>query len=230
MLDAEGRKTNAAYEAGIAAPEAHGAMTIDDRVGHVFERVDGVLMLDAIRRRPLRYRHWGDMLARVHASVHGGRTAHLPAIKDKLAGQIDRAEGLEDGLRRIARDRLLARPEADHILHGDFHPGNIVLTDGGPVVIDWLDASRGDPAADVARTSWLMSANAIEPGTPNRRLLTVLLAAFRGRYLRRYLRSTGVDREVVREWRLPVLAARLSEGVDHEAAALVGEVRRLARA
>jgi aminoglycoside phosphotransferase (APT) family kinase protein len=30
-------------------------------------------------------------------------------------------------------------------LHGDFHPGNVVLTQRGPVVIDWRNTTEGPP-------------------------------------------------------------------------------------
>jgi aminoglycoside phosphotransferase (APT) family kinase protein len=44
----------------------------------------------------------------------------------------------------------------DVLVHGDFHPGNVVRTAGGPVVFDWSDAAVGHPFVDVATwTSWL---------------------------------------------------------------------------
>jgi Ser/Thr protein kinase RdoA (MazF antagonist) len=36
------------------------------------------------------------------------------------------------------------------ILHLNLHPGNVMLTADGPVVIDWTNASAGPPGADVA--------------------------------------------------------------------------------
>ena len=43
------------------------------------------------------------------------------------------------------------------MLHGDLHPGNILLTDGGSLagVIDFGDVGAGDPAVDLA-VGWLM--------------------------------------------------------------------------
>lgn len=38
------------------------------------------------------------------------------------------------------------------MLHLDLHPGNVILTVAGPVVIDWTDVLRGDPALDLAQT------------------------------------------------------------------------------
>ncbi|MCI0543023.1 MAG: phosphotransferase [Actinobacteria bacterium] len=42
------------------------------------------------------------------------------------------------------------------LVHLDLHPGNVVLTDEGPVVIDWTDAGRGPIGADPALV-WLLT-------------------------------------------------------------------------
>lgn len=41
---------------------------------------------------------------------------------------------------------------ADRVLHLDLHPENIMLTEAGPVVIDWNNAAAGDPDVDRAVT------------------------------------------------------------------------------
>jgi len=41
------------------------------------------------------------------------------------------------------------------LLHGDLHPGNVVLSAAGPVLIDWTNAGTGRSAHDTA-TTWLV--------------------------------------------------------------------------
>ncbi len=43
----------------------------------------------------------------------------------------------------------LPRPfgAAERIVHLDLHPGNVMLTAGGPVVIDWTNVAAGPPGA-----------------------------------------------------------------------------------
>jgi hypothetical protein len=42
------------------------------------------------------------------------------------------------------------------LVHGDFHPENVLLTDDGPVIIDWSDAAVAHPLVDVMTWSgWL---------------------------------------------------------------------------
>lgn len=58
--------------------------------------------------------------------------------------------------------RLSPRPE-DRILHLDLHPGNVMLTSRGPVVIDWSDTAEGVPALDRAMTALLLARTAVDP-------------------------------------------------------------------
>jgi len=48
------------------------------------------------------------------------------------------------------------------LLHGDLHPGNVVMGAGGPVLIDWTNHMTGLRALDVAMT-WLVL-YCFEPG------------------------------------------------------------------
>lgn len=48
------------------------------------------------------------------------------------------------------------------ILHGDFHPDNVMLTPRGPVVIDWRNTTEGLPELDVALTAVIMAQVAVD--------------------------------------------------------------------
>lgn len=52
--------------------------------------------------------------------------------------------------------------EPEHaILHLDLHPDNVILTDGGPVVIDWRNTTEGPPALDAAMTAVILAQAAV---------------------------------------------------------------------
>ncbi|MEU9617793.1 MULTISPECIES: phosphotransferase [unclassified Streptomyces] len=61
--------------------------------------------------------------------------------------------------------RLSPRPE-DRILHLDLHPDNVMLTPGGPVVIDWSNTGEGAPAVDRAMSSLILAQVAVDPRSP----------------------------------------------------------------
>ena len=70
----------------------------------------------------------------------------------------------------------------DRLLHLDLHPLNVLLsTTRGPVVIDWPNARRGDPMADVALTFALLSCGRI----PLPRPIAAVLGAVRAPVVRR---------------------------------------------
>jgi aminoglycoside phosphotransferase (APT) family kinase protein len=104
------------------------------------------------------------------------------------------------------------------LCHGDFHPDNIILQRGKPYVLDWMTATRGNPLADAARTSVLLKWARPGPGTPA--LFKILLSGIRNRffehYIRHYVELTGVRREDIERWELPVMAARLMEWIPKE--------------
>lgn len=52
-----------------------------------------------------------------------------------------------------ACDRLASLGPGPTILHGDFHPWNVLSTDDRFVVLDWSDAALGHPLTDLA--TWL---------------------------------------------------------------------------
>ncbi|ROQ80966.1 phosphotransferase [Streptomyces sp. NBC_01260] len=61
--------------------------------------------------------------------------------------------------------RLSAHPE-DRILHLDLHPGNVMLTADGPMVIDWSNTEEGPPALDRAMTALILAQVAVDPHIP----------------------------------------------------------------
>ncbi|WCN05165.1 phosphotransferase [Streptomyces sp. M92] len=93
----------------------------------VLERLAGPTMLDVLVRCPWRVGSLGRELGRLHDRLHA-----VPAPE-----WLPKRFGTADG---------------DRVLHLDLHPGNVIVTRRGPVVIDWRNAGAGDPAADVAMT------------------------------------------------------------------------------
>jgi aminoglycoside phosphotransferase (APT) family kinase protein len=63
----------------------------------------------------------------------------------------------------------------------DLHPLNVIMSPRGPIVIDWPNARRGDPMADVALTYALIRCGRI----PLARPVAAVLDALRAPVLRR---------------------------------------------
>jgi aminoglycoside phosphotransferase (APT) family kinase protein len=132
--------------------------------GLVLERVEGATLLDDLRARPWRLRRHARTLADLHRALHriqppaGARPTYGPAA------------------------------EGDVTVHGDLHPGNVLLSPRGPVVIDWANAGRGPAGADVA-DAWLVLAAARPPAAGP--AADALVRLLRARFLAEFLAAAG---------------------------------------
>jgi thiamine kinase len=209
------------------APRFFGTTRVDERLGLVYQRVDGATMLDRLQVRPWAYPRLADGLALLHAEIHAANGSGLPEHRAYLRHMIARAEPVA-GSEAVtdARQRLESLPDGDRLLHGDMHPGNVIQGAPGAVVIDWMTARAGPPEADVARTLHLLVGSAIPAtiGGVQRWLIGSLRQAFARRYLRTYRRLRPLDNDVLRAWRLPILVARVGEEIVEELAALVAAI------
>lgn len=205
----EAANTRIATEAGLPVPAVHDVTTVEGQSAIIYDRVDGSSMLSELLSSPWTLRRNAHRLAALHATIHSVRPTGGRSLRERWRQNLDDAPGLTPRTRRKLRSRLDALPEGSALCHGDFHPDNVLLTDDGPVVIDWLDAGTGHPAADVARTSLILRF----AGCPRSRVLAVLLRFVRRLYLRHYCGRRDVSRSQIRQWELPIAAARLTENV-----------------
>lgn len=191
---------------GLPAPAVRAVGQIDGRWGIAMTRAEGPSLADTIRRRSDEGTAGLERMARLQIAIHSHPGTHLGSLKARLAANIGRAALPDETLRRRLLDGLAALPEGDRLCHGDFHPWNILGPSGREMVVDWLDACAGDPAADVCRSYVL-----IRPVAPD------LAAA----YVDAYAAAAGESPDRIFAWLPFVAAARLAEGVPDEAEGLL---------
>ena len=124
----------------------------------VMDLLDGPTMMDWAGRPPFPLRRSGHLLAELHERLH-----RIPAP----AGA------------------PVAPMAGDRLVHRDLHPMNVMMTSAGPMVIDWANASAGDPSFDVADT-WVLFVCGSPPAAGVDRFIVpigkrILLRAFLGR-------------------------------------------------
>jgi uncharacterized protein (TIGR02172 family) len=223
----EAAQARVAHAAGLKTPAVIELVTVEDRYGIVYERVDGPTMMQTLMRNPAQFQPMAALLAELQATMHTQQVSGLARQRQRLQQQIQRAELLTSELKTGVLAFLEGLPDDQVLCHGDFHPENILMTAEGPVIIDWVDASQGNPLADVARTSLLFRLGELPPHLSEaaRQEITKGRQLLHETYLERYLQLRQVSLEALKQWEVPVAAARLSEGISSENEALLAIVR-----
>lgn len=109
---------------GYPVPKVHSV----DGADIVMDRVEGSTMIESLEAAPWKVLHYARVLARLQR-----RLAQIASPSWLLADTAD--------------------PEHHHsVLHLDMHPMNVIMSPGGPVVIDWTNAAGGPPGFDAAIT------------------------------------------------------------------------------
>ena len=210
LYKAMASKSSAFREAAILAvvepfalptPKVSEVGQYGDRWGFVMTRAHGPSFADAITADPALIPDYLQEMVRLHRQVHDQPGTTLPGLKARLTSNIRQTTRLG----AVYQERLLggleAMPDGKELCHGDFHPWNFIGSPGQAVVVDWLDACRGNPAADVCRTYVLMC-----------RAVPEIAAA----YVETYARASGCRTGDIFAWLPFVAAARLAEGVPSE--------------
>ena len=134
-----------------------------------------------------------DKMVEVHTSIHKCRCPKLPIQKQKLTEYIQTSDLSED-MKIDLMDMLNASPQHKKLVHGDFTPHNVIVSDKGDYITDWNHGAQGSASADVARTYIWMQMNMPE---------------FAETYLKKFCDATNTASRYVHNWIPIVAAARL---------------------
>jgi aminoglycoside phosphotransferase (APT) family kinase protein len=121
-----------AASAGVPVPRVHKVAGRD----MVMDRVDGPTMLDDLVAHP------------EHLDRHAATLADLHRQLDAVVIQDPKAK---------PEDPPTESATPVGLIHGDLHPANVLLTDTGPVLIDWTNHQFGPRGIDLADT-WIVLA------------------------------------------------------------------------
>ena len=199
----EAQVTRVARESGIPAPDIFEVVTVNERAGIVMERIDGETMIQWGTSLPWRVYTGAKLMARLHADMHSRRGVDIPPPQEEMLDRIQTASGVEESVKRQAIERLATLPDGDSFCHGDFHPGNILMARGNPVIIDWESGTSAHPASDVAKTVVLLQSGVpLERGI-RRVIIEMVRKYFLSMYLKEYFKLTGMTWEDVSPWLLP---------------------------
>ena len=205
----EAEYSAAVHGVGAPVPEFLGFDEHDGRVISIYRRAFGERMWETVLDHP------------DQAEEHGRRLVELQELFASLVPPIvlpNQLDRIRSKIRIAARyadpqleTTLTTVPSVDRVVlcHGDLHPSNVILCAAGPMVVDWFDASRGDPVGDVARTMTLLADDPAPQHLAGAR--ADILTRLRSAYLESAADAFGFDGDLFERWRTVVVVARVAE-------------------
>lgn len=197
----EAKKQKYARSCGIPVPRIIDVLTHEGKPALVMEYIKGRSIGERFTESPDHAERYLKRSVEVQVTMHSFPGDGLESMTEKLANQIASAPMIESVQKQKLIDLLKGFQYNPKICHGDFHLYNLIQSESDITIIDWVDASSGDPRADVYRTYLLYLQHSQE------------LADL---YLRLYCEKSGLEKEEILQWAPIIAGARLSEHVATE--------------
>lgn len=223
--DYEARIAGTVYEAGVPCPAVGKIVEVNGRRGLIYEHIEGISMLADMNAHPWTMWKHARTLADLHVKINQRPIQGLPSYKDRLRYDIRKVQLLGEELQQKVMSMLNGLPDGNNLCHGDYHPGNVLITKNGPIVIDWMTACSGSPWADVARSSMILSIGAKAARAQLHPVVLMAIRMFHQRYLDRYRSQVADPGDEVNRWRTVIAAARLNEDIAPEREVLLNMVK-----
>ena len=185
------------HDAGLPVPAVYGIRKISE--------TETALEMEYIAGEPLVAMYEGkgeEMLTeamramvKLQCQMFAIDASGLPDLTDFYIREITTTPYLTKQIKKtlLALMKSLDRGKTN-LCHGDIHPHNIMYNGGKYWIIDWEDASKGDPAADACMSYFYSVRRSAKDKKDSAE-----------QYLRLFCEESGIPREAVLAW-LPVIA------------------------
>lgn len=199
-VEREARHQSFAAQAGLPVPRVFGVQKLNNTLTALeMDYISGTPLMreemdEDARRAAVR------TLVKLQCAVHAISAEGLPNQAEKLSRKIAHSAFVS----RSIKDDLLSQlrdfdVSMNRLCHGDFHPLNVLFDGHTHWIIDWVDATSGNPLADACRTYLILRQN---------------MARWSGVYLDLFCGEAGAARADVLAWLPIIAAARTAENVD----------------
>ena len=138
---------------GVPSAETGEMIRCGNRYGILFEKIDGVTLGHAIAAEPERLPGFAEQYAALVKKLHRIRTGKtcFTELKTELRNKLPRLQKFCTEADLVLLEELTESiREENNLLHGDLHPGNIMVRDGELVLIDLAEMMRGNHKWDLA--------------------------------------------------------------------------------
>ena len=193
-------------ETALKVPRLVEVTKIDGKWAVVWEYVEGTSLDKLMERDKDKGQQYMDSYLErfvdIQLDMYHHSATRLPLLIEKMERKI-KASGLDATARYEILGRLASMPKHTKLCHGDFNPGNVVITEKDEAyIIDWCHATQGNASADAAHTYLLfrLAGN----------------AALADKYLALFCEKSGTAKQYVEKWLSIVAASQLHKAKPEE--------------
>lgn len=238
-VELEYRNSEGAWKAGLPVPRPYQLLDIEGRPGIVFDKIVGETLTERFARQLAEVDTHGlelldydiRMSANLIFTIH--TCLNIPEVtlnqKEILKNSIAWPAYLTESEKQAIYTRLDGLAVKNSLCHGDPNPNNIIISNGEPVMIDWMNAASGNPAGDIAELIIMYKYAILPAETP-----PAIAANFDAArdyiiqlFVDEYMKWSGMPYKEIESWIVPVAARKLSADAisEQEKALLVQMIR-----
>ena len=143
-----------AFILGIPTAISFGIVSIGSQYGAMYELVESETFSQCIARAPGQVETYARMMAELAHRIHDVEVTEedsFPDVSERLKAYVRSGIAYEDeALSEKCLKLIDTLPKTAHLVHGDFHTGNVFLQKGEPLLIDMDRLSTGHPIAEIS--------------------------------------------------------------------------------
>ena len=149
-IDLERAYARNAFVAGIPTAISFDIVKVGDCLGAVYESMNSDTLSNAFNSHPEKFEEYMDKYVALYKKLSSTEGKEFENIKELSKIRIEHLKGFfEEQDLDILRKCVDAMPDSNTLVHGDFHPGNIMLQDDELMLIDMADLTTGPKTYDL---------------------------------------------------------------------------------
>jgi len=189
-------------ETALKVPRLVEVTKINGKWAVVWEYVEGTSLDKLMEKNKDKEQQYLERFVDIQLDMHRYSATRLPLLIEKMERKI-KASDLDATARYEILGRLASMPKHTKLCHGDFTPGNIVITEKDEAyIIDWCHATQGNASADAAHTYLLFRLAGND--------------ALADKYLALFCKKSGTAKQYVEKWLSIVAASQLPKAKPEE--------------
>lgn len=212
-----------AWENDLPVAKPYDFIEIDGRPGIIFKRIYGETLMERFIKKIMIQKNMIQsvqeerdirLTARLLNKIHKKTNIKLKSFqRDSIKYSINSVDYLKKEDKEKVISILDKLPKKEVLCHGDPNPGNILVEENNEVVIiDWMNATIGNPEADLAEYIIMIRYAILPSDIPEK--VSVQFDLIREEIIKifidEYTKLSGITYDEVRPWIVPIAARKLS--------------------